>query len=61
MLNYIAKACEDTDYLFCYPREWNINIEQAEGWINRLRSSPGTLTITCYVDGEGFRQLRYQF
>ncbi len=52
MLNYITKACGETDYLLRYPEEWNISVEQEEGWVNRLRSSPDTLAITCYVDGE---------
>ncbi len=51
MLNYIRKACGETDYLLRYPEEWNISVEQEENWINRLRSSPDTLAITCYVDG----------
>ena len=52
MLNYIKKACAETDYLLRYPEEWNISLEQEEEWVNRLRSSPDTLAITCYVDGE---------
>lgn len=51
MLNYITKACKETDYLLRYPEEWNSSVEQEEGWVNRLRSSPDTLAITCYVDG----------
>lgn len=52
MLNYIKKACGETDFLMRYPEEWNINVEQEEVWVSRLRSSPGTLGITCYVDDE---------
>ena len=52
MLNYIKKACGETDFLTRYPEEWNINVEQEEGWVNRARSSPDALAITCYVDGE---------
>ena len=52
ILNYIKKACGETDYLLRYPEEWSINVEQEEGWVKRLRSSPDTLAITCYVDGE---------
>ena len=52
MLNYIRKACGETDNLLRYPEEWNISVEQEESWVNRLRSSPDTLAITCYVDGE---------
>lgn len=52
MLNYIKKACGETEFLLRYPEEWNIPVEQEEAWINRLRCSPDTLGITCYVDGE---------
>ena len=52
MLNYIKKACGETDFLARYPEEWNISVEQEEAWVNRLRSSPDTLGTTCYVDGE---------
>ncbi len=52
MLNYIITSCEETNFLARYPEEWNLTIEQEEGWVNRLRSSPDTLGITCFVDGE---------
>lgn len=52
MLNYIKKACDETDFLMRYPEEWDINVEQEEAWVNRLRLSPDTLGITCYVDDE---------
>lgn len=52
LLNYIKKSCGETDFLARYPEEWNTTIEQEEAWVNRLRSSPHTLGITCYVDGE---------
>lgn len=52
MLNYIKKSCGETDFLTRYPEEWNITVEQEEAWVNRLRSSPDTLGIACYVDGE---------
>ena len=52
LLNYIKKSCGETEYLARYPEEWNITIEQEESWVNRMRSSPDTLGITCYVDGE---------
>lgn len=50
MQNYITKACKETDYLLRYPEEWNSSVEQEEGGVNCLRSSPNTLAITCYVD-----------
>lgn len=52
MLNYIKKACGETDFLMRYPEEWNISVEQEEAWVNRLRLSPDTLGITCYVGDE---------
>lgn len=50
LLNYIKKSCSETDFLARYPEEWTTTIGQEEGWVNRLRSSPNTLAITCYVD-----------
>ena len=52
LLNYIKTSCGETEYLARYPEEWNTTVEQEEAWVNRLRSSPDTLGITCYVDGE---------
>ena len=52
MLNYIKKACGETEFLLRYPEEWNISIEQEEAWVKRLLSAPDTLAITCYVDGD---------
>lgn len=52
LLNYIKKSCGETDFLLRYPEEWNITVEQEMEWVNRLRSSPNTLGIACYVDGE---------
>lgn len=52
MLNYIRKACGETEFLLRYPEEWDITVEQEAAWADRLRSSPDTLGITCYVDGE---------
>ena len=52
MLNYLKKVSGETDFLQRYPEEWSLTIEQEEKWVNRLRSSPDTLDITCYVDGE---------
>ena len=50
LLNYITKACGETEYLLRYPEEWNISVEQEKGWVNRIRSSPDALGITCYVE-----------
>ena len=52
MLNFIKKSCGETDFLVRYPEEWTITVEQEEAWVNRLRSDPDTLGITCYIDGE---------
>ena len=52
LMNYIKKACGETEFLARYPEEWNITVEQEETWVNRLRSAPDTLNITCCVDGE---------
>ena len=51
LMNYIKKACGETEFLVRYPEEWNITKEYEEAWINRLRSAPDTLNITCFVDG----------
>ena len=50
LLNYIKKSCSETDFLARYPEEWTTTIGQEEAWVNRLRSAPDTLGITCYVD-----------
>lgn len=52
LLNFIKKSCGETDFLARYPEEWNIPVEQEEAWVNRLRSAPDALEITCYIDGE---------
>ena len=52
LLNYIKTSCGETEYLARYPEEWNTTVEQEEAWVTRLRSSPETLGITCYCDGE---------
>lgn len=52
MLNYIKKSCGETDFLARYPEEWIITVEQEEAWVNRLRSAPDTLGITCYIEGK---------
>lgn len=53
LLNFIRKACGETDFLVLYPEEWNgTTMEQQENWVRRLRSATDTISITCYVDGE---------
>lgn len=51
MLNFIIKACGETEYLLRYPEEYNISLEQEKGWVNGNLSSPDDLAITCFVDG----------
>ena len=52
MLNYIKKACGETEFLLRYPEEWDISIEKEEAWVKRLLAAPDTLDIACYIDGE---------
>ncbi len=53
MLAYITKACGETEFLARYPEEWaSMSIEREQAWIKNLRESPGSLAITCFVDGE---------
>ena len=52
LLNCIKRASGETEYLLRYPEEWNLTVEQEEGWVSRLRMSPHVLAISCYVDGE---------
>ena len=53
MLNYIKKACGETDFLLRYPEEWDsATTEGEERWIKSLRDSQSTLAIACYIDGE---------
>lgn len=52
MLRYIQTACAETDFLARYPEEREISIPDEEAWIRRQLSSPDTLSITCYIDGE---------
>lgn len=52
MLNYLKKACGETDFLVRYPEECNITVEQEEAWVNRMRTAPGTLGINCHIDSK---------
>ena len=53
MLHYIKKSCGETDFLARYPEEWDgMTVENEERWVSNVRSSPSTLTIACYIDGE---------
>ncbi len=55
MLDYIIKACGETEFLLRYPEEWQKNAESIENernWINNLRSSKNTLSIACYINGD---------
>lgn len=53
MLDYITKACGETEFLLRYPEEWEgVTLESEERWVKNLRESKNTLAITCFIDGE---------
>lgn len=53
MLDYITKACGETDFLLRTPEEWEaVTLEKEEKWVKNLRESKNTLAITCFIDGE---------
>lgn len=53
MLDYIKKACSETEFLLRYPEEWDsVSIESEEKWVKNLRETQSTLPITCYINGE---------
>lgn len=53
MLEYITKACGETDFLLRTPEEWaNVTLEKEEKWVKNLRESKNTLAITCFINGE---------
>ena len=53
MLDYIKKACGETDFLVRYPEEWDgVTVESEEKWVKNLRDSKSTLAIACYIDSE---------
>lgn len=53
MLEYITKACGETEFLVRYSEEWAaVTLENEEKWVKRLRESESTLAITCFIDGE---------
>lgn len=52
LLNHIKKSCGETEFLARYPEEWNTTVEQEEAWVSRMRSSPDTIAIACYIDGD---------
>ncbi len=62
LLYYIKIASGETDFLLRYPEEWDISIEKEETWINRLRSAPNSMAITCFVDNQvvGNCELNFQ-
>ena len=52
-LEYIKKACGETEFLLAYPEEWEgISLESEERWIESGRSSPNIMRISCYIDGK---------
>ena len=53
MLNYIKQSCGETDFLARYPEEWDgMTMESEERWIKNIRSSPNTIGVACYINGE---------
>ncbi len=53
LLDFITKACGETDFLTRYPEEWeNMPPEREQAWINGLRNSRNDLAIACFVDGK---------
>lgn len=62
LLDFIRKACGETDFLLRYPEEWNISVEQEKDWAKRIRFSPDTLGLVCFVDGRvvGNCELRFR-
>ncbi|MBE6600069.1 MAG: GNAT family N-acetyltransferase [Ruminococcaceae bacterium] len=65
MLDYVIKACGETDFLLRYADEWDKtpkSIESERRWINELRNSRHTLSIACFVDGVavGHCQLNFE-
>lgn len=52
MLHYLITVCGETDFLSRYPEERSMTLQQEEAWINRLRTSPDTLGIACYLNGK---------
>lgn len=53
MLNYIRRACGETDFLARYPEEWDsMSIANEEKWVSNVRDSQNALAIVCYIDGE---------
>ena len=52
MLNCIKTCCGETEFLVRYPEEWDgMTMESEERWIKNIRSSPNTMGIACYIDG----------
>jgi len=52
MLEYIRKACSETDFLARYPEEYDISVEEEMEWIGRWIESDNILSISCYIDGK---------
>ena len=52
LLRYVTQASGETAYLTRYPEEWDIPVAQEMAWVERMRSAPNDMVITCYVDGK---------
>ncbi len=50
MLEYIKKACGETDFLLRNPEEWDdVTVEKEADWVEQLRNAPNRVAMTCFV------------
>lgn len=53
LLDYIKKACGETNFLVRYPEEWDaVTVESEENWVKGRRDSQNLLSINCCIDGD---------
>ena len=53
MIDYVTKACGETEFLMRCPEECaDITVESEEKWIADAIASPDKLIITCFIDGK---------
>ena len=52
LVAYLQTTCAETEFLARYPEERTITVEQERAWVERVRNSPSSLAITCYVGGK---------
>ena len=52
MLEFIAKASGETDFLMKFPEEYDsFTLEQEREFINSAADSPDSMMIACFIDG----------